>query len=89
MDIGTYWGGLGVAIALGFGGVALMQFSPPKRIIARACFSLATIFWAVADLGWEVTTTMPFGVRIIGGVTTAFAIGVLFPILWGWTRDEH
>jgi hypothetical protein len=88
MDMGTYWSGLGVAIAVGFGGVAMMQFSPPKWMIARACFSIAVLFWFVADFVWELTTPMPFGMRLIGGVGTAFVIGSLFPILLIWAQRD-
>lgn len=88
MDIGTYWGGLGVSIAIGFGGVAMMQFSPPKCAIARICFLIAALLWGIADFGWELTTSTPFGVRLIGGMATAFVIGVLLPILWIWTREH-
>jgi hypothetical protein len=85
MDFGTFIGCLSFMVGIG---VAMMQFSPPMRLVARGCFSLAAIFLAASYLGWELATPAHWIIRALAALLMALALGVLFPISWQWTREN-
>jgi FtsH-binding integral membrane protein len=86
----TIWPVVGVVVPLlcGWAGV-MVSIAKPDYRLGRILFWVSALLLGVVDFAWQLTTDKPAWFRVLAGLSVAFSVFVILPMLLKWIRKRE